>query len=271
MRAPERAGAPDPRGPGAPGARPARADWLHRRPRRAAAARVRLVCFPFAGGGATAYHDLARVLPEELEPLSVVLPGRERRLGEEPFRRMAPLVEALGAGIAADLVPPFAFLGHSLGALVAFEVALRLEREGRPGPVRLFAAGCRAPHLPDPDPPVHGLSDAEFRAELVRLGGTPPEILAHEELMQLFLPALRADFELNETYRADPLVPLGCPLTVIGGERDPKASRAELEAWGGATRSDARFLWLPEGHFFLSSSREALRDAIVRDLGPWLG
>lgn len=244
--------------------------WVHRRPRRGAVARVKLFCFPFAGGGATAYHGLAQMLPAEIETLPIVLPGRERRMAEPPLRRMPALVAALFAGLESELAPPFAFFGHSLGALVAYALAVRLAEAARPGPVRLFAAGCRAPHLPDPDPPVHFLPEAEFRAELVRLGGTPPEILAHAELMELFLPVLRADFELNETYRAEPLVPLDCPLTLIGGESDSKARPSDVEAWREATRSEARIEWLREGHFFLNTSRHALRDIIVRDLEPLL-
>ncbi len=244
--------------------------WVHRRPRRGAAARLRLFCVPFAGGGATAFHALSPVLPAAIAVLPVVLPGRERRLGEAPIRRMPALVEALAAGLEAELEPPFAFFGHSLGALVAYALARDLAQRGAPAPARIFAAGCRAPHLPDPDPPVHFLPEAEFRAELVRLGGTPPEILAHAELMELFLPVLRADFELNETYVVDPLVPLDCPLTIVGGESDPKARRSDVEAWRAATRGEARVEWLREGHFFLSTSRHALRDVIVRDLAPLL-
>ncbi len=240
--------------------------WLVRRAPRPGA-QITLFCFPFAGGGAAAFHVLIELLPPQVDPVCVVLPGRERRLAEEPIDRMGPLTDALFEAVSGELTPPFAFVGHSLGSLVAFELTLRLAREGRPLPSHLVAMACRAPHRPDPDPPVAELPEDEFRRELIRIGGTPPEVLEHEELMELFAPILRADFALHETYLAENPAPLPVPLTVIGGAQDPKARREDVAAWKDLAGASYDELWLEEGHFFLTSAAPAVRDRVMTSLG----
>ncbi len=194
--------------------------WLaYRRPRPGA--EVRLFCFPHAGGGASLFHGWADRLPPAVEVCPVQLPGRETRFGEPPINRLGPLVGALAEALLPHLDRPFAFFGHSLGALIGFELARRLRRERGLEPVHLFASACAAPQRWGCVRPIHALPDAAFRKELRRLRGTAPAVLDNEELMEILLPALRADFALCETYAYGEDDPLSCPVTAVGGLRDP--------------------------------------------------
>lgn len=178
---------------------------------------------------------------------------------------MEPLVEALaGALPLADL--PFAFFGHSLGALVAYELARALRRRGGPEPLALLLAGRRGPRRPPREEPIHALPDAEFMARLRELNGTPEEVLEHGELMQLLLPLLRADFALHETWELRPEEPLGMGISAFGGLADPEVTREDLEDWRGETRGRFRLRMLPGDHFFLHSERALLTEAVARDL-----
>jgi medium-chain acyl-[acyl-carrier-protein] hydrolase len=215
---------------------------------------LRLFCFPYAGGGATVYRAWADGLPPDVELACVQYPGRGSRLKEPAFAQLMPLVEALVPALPPHLDKPFAFFGHSMGAVIAFELARRLARE----PLHLFVSGRQAPQLPPRDLHTYDLPDAEFIEELQRLGGTPREALAHPELMQLMLPLLRADFEAIQTYAYAPGPPLHCPVTAFGGLEDEDVSREQLEAWREQT--DARFdaHLLPGDHFFLHSAQARL-------------
>src|SRR5262249_43042969 len=139
-------------------------------------------------------------LPASVEVCPVQLPGRETRFRELPFTQLAPLAEALGRSLRPFFDRPFAFFGHSMGALVAFELARVLVRTAGPQPVPLFASACAAPQVRDCETPIHALPDAAFREELRRLGGTPALVLHNAELVDLLLPTLRADFAVCETY-----------------------------------------------------------------------
>jgi medium-chain acyl-[acyl-carrier-protein] hydrolase len=178
---------------------------------------------------------------------------------------MEPLVEALAAALPLAGVP-FAFFGHSMGALIAFELARELARRGRPGPLHLFVSGRRAPQVPDREEPLHRLPDPEFVVRLRELNGTPEEVLANGELMQLLLPLLRADFAVHETYEYRPGEPLAVPISALGGIADPEVRRDDLEAWRPETRGAFRLRMLPGDHFFLLSARRLVTEAVARDL-----
>ena len=241
--------------------------WLaYRRPRPGA--RVRLFCFPHAGGGASLFHGWADRLPPAVEVCPVQFPGRETRFGETPFTRLGPLVCALVEALLPHLDRPFAFFGHSLGALLGFELARRLRRERRLEPVRLFASACAAPQGWGGGSALHALPDAAFRKELRRLGGTPPAVLDNEELMAILLPALRADFALCETYAYTEDEPLSCPITALGGLRDRIVSPARLGAWRRQTTGEFRLQMLPGDHFFPQTDPESLLAVLGRELAP---
>jgi medium-chain acyl-[acyl-carrier-protein] hydrolase len=236
------------------------------RPAPRAHARLRLFCFPSAGGGAAQYRPWVQQLPDDIELCAVQLPGRESRLREAPQRRLAPIVAAAGDALAPLLDIPCALFGHSMGALLAFEVAHRLRRQGLL-PLHLFVSGRRAPQLPDPDPALHALEEAAFVREIVRrYNGIPRVILEDAEMLQLFLPTLRADLEVIETYIHAGEEPLPCPITAFGGLDDGRARHADLEAWRAQTTRSFRSRQFPGDHFYLQSQRSALLAEIAETL-----
>jgi medium-chain acyl-[acyl-carrier-protein] hydrolase len=229
------------------------------------AARLRLFCFPYAGGGASIFRAWGRQLPPTVEVCAVQLPGQGGRLLEPPFTRLTAMVEALAPALRPFTDRPFAFFGHSMGAMIAFELARLLRREGRAMPVRLFVSGRRAPQLPT-EPPTYDWSEAGFISELRRLNGTPQEVLEHEELMRLILPQLRADFEAVQTYRYEPEPPLDIPFSVFGGVEDCGASRQMLEPWAEHTTREFTLQMFPSDHFFLHAAEPIFLRALARKL-----
>jgi medium-chain acyl-[acyl-carrier-protein] hydrolase len=230
-------------------------------------ARMRLFCFPYAGGGASAYRAWGDDLPQEVEVCPVQLPGRESRLRETPFTGIAPLINALAQALVPYLDLPFALFGHSMGAVISYETAHRLQQERGLHPVQLLVSARRAPQVPPTEEPFHRLPDAEFRQKLRNLNGTPKSILEDAELMRLLLPLLRADFELNDTYVPSASFMLECPITVYGGLADALARRQHLEAWREVTHASFLLRIFPGGHFFfLQESRQSFIRAIAEDL-----
>lgn len=239
-------------------------------PRPNPQARLRLFCFPYAGGGASIYRLWPNDLPSAVEICSLQPPGRENRLREKPFTHVTPLTQALVPIISPYLNLPFAFFGYSLGSLVAFEVVRELRRQGGPIPLHLFVGGRRAPQIPDPDPPIHQLPEPEFLIELRRLSGTPEAVLQNAELMQLLQPLLRADFAINETYPYTVEPPLACPISAYGGLEDAEADQDDLAPWQEQTRAAFKLQMFPGGHFFLNNDRAPLLQAISEDLYRYL-
>ncbi len=230
-------------------------------PGAAAASGARLFVFPHAGGGTLA--PVEEELPYALCP--VRLPGRETRLAEAPFERMTPLVDALAGAIEPYLGQPFAFFGHSMGAVVAFELARRLRDGGRPLPQMLIASAARAPqfrrnHVPPPDP-----SPDEFLEELRRLEGVPAEILADPALLAAVLPALTADAALYRRYVYAEAAPLPFPMRAYGGAADPNIRMEHLEAWAVQTTASFAVRRFPGGHFYLRDA-PGLAAALREDL-----
>ncbi|HXB53924.1 MAG TPA: alpha/beta fold hydrolase [Vicinamibacteria bacterium] len=228
---------------------------------------MRLFCFPYAGGAASAYRGWAEALPSAVEVCPVQLPGRGSRFLEPPLRRVGDLVPAIADGLRPLLDMPFALFGHSMGALVAFELARELRRRALAGPVLLAVSGHHAPHWPDPEPPFAHLPDPEFLAEVCnRYDGIPPEVLAEKELLDLMLPVLRADIQALESYAYAADTPLDCAFSCFGGEDDPHVSRAELEAWRDQTRGTCTVRTFPGRHFFIETSRGAVLQALRQGL-----
>jgi medium-chain acyl-[acyl-carrier-protein] hydrolase len=241
------------------------ARWITR-PRPVPRAELRLFCIAHAGGGASAFRGWADALPAEVEVCPVQLPGRENRVAEPGFDRLAPLVQTLADVFESFRSAPFALFGHSNGALIGFELARELRARGRPGPVHLFASGRRAPDLPSDRPITHHLPDDEFLAELQTLGGLPQQLLEHRELLELLLPTLRADVAIHETYEFREQAPLDCPITAYGGLSDPRVSREQLQAWRRHTSGPFLARLFPGGHFYLQDDRPAFLRTLYTDL-----
>jgi medium-chain acyl-[acyl-carrier-protein] hydrolase len=230
------------------------------RPARAA------VLFSLCRRGAAVFRDAAECLPDHIEICAVHLPGRPPRMRDAPIARLADLVTAMTPAVRPALNLPFAFLGHSMGGLLAFELARTLRREGERAPLHLFVSACRAPQLPPAESPAHRLPDAAFIERLRNLGGTPEEMLDNPELMELFLPTLRADFAVSETYIHTPEPPLDCPISAFGGIDDVKVPRQDLAAWQVQTSGSFHIDMLPGAHFFLNSAPSSLYAVVAAAL-----
>lgn len=244
---------------------PPGAPWFAYTPPKPSA-RVRLFCLPYAGGSAAIYRAWVGAAPPEIELVPIELPGRGRRFAEPAYTRMHALVASLAQAIGPLAQQPFALFGHSMGALIGFELARWLQHSGPAMPVRLFVSGCSAPQLP-PTRVIHDLPDAAFVSELRRLNGTPAEVFANAELMQLVAPLLRADFELCETYTCAAAPPLVCPISAFGGQADSEATPERMEQWRAQTAAPFVLRGLPGDHFFLNDARDLLLRAIAQDLG----
>lgn len=241
-------------------------EWIRRFHPSPEAGPLRLVCLPHAGGAASGYHPFSRALPPSVEALCVQYPGREDRRTERPV----PDISALADQVCAALEPwhgeRLALFGHSMGAIVAFEVAWRLQEFCGTTPVRLFASGRRAPSI-FREGRVHQLDDAGLVAELKSLSGTAASVFDDPDLMRMVLPAIRSDYRAIETYRCPPSRLLHCPVTALTGDRDPHVSIADAEAWREHTTGTFELEVFPGGHFYLNAARTAVVERIVHRLG----
>lgn len=223
--------------------------WCRRyRPSRTAASR--LVCFPHAGGSAPFFLPVAAALSPAVDVVAIQYPGRQDRRAEPPIDDMAVLADRVHAILRRQPELPVTLFGHSLGAILAFEVTRRLEADGH-GPVRMFASGRRGPATYR-DENIHLRDDAGIMAELRKMNGTASSLLGDDELMRAALPALRADYKAAETYSCPPGITVDCPISVLTGESDPKTSIEEAEAWAGHTTGSFDFHVFGGGHFFLT-------------------
>lgn len=234
--------------------------------RPAASPRVRLLCFPHAGGAAYAFQAWPGYLPPDVEVCALQLPGRGLRLPETPPTGIDQVIGPLWEAFQALPHTPVAFFGHSLGALVAFEFARQLRSRNVPL-LHLFVSGASAPQLPDREPPIHHLSDRNFiSAVRQRYGALPEEILRDNKMMAIFLPALRADFTIAETYRNVGGPVLECPITAFGGDQDGSVTLLELAAWREQTCRPFSLSVFPGDHFFVDSAREPVLKRVATDL-----
>ncbi|MFD8525152.1 thioesterase II family protein [Streptomyces capillispiralis] len=234
---------------------------------------LRLVCVPYAGGGAAVYHGWAERLPGAVEPWAVRMPGRDARLHEPPRTDLVATAGELADALAPSLTEPYAFFGHSLGAFLAFETVRALRRRGVREPVLLAVSARNPPQQRTYTGSVHRLPDDEYLDVLDRRYGAIPPLLREDAQMRaLYLPILRADTTMLETYRYVPGPPLGCPVLAYGGAEDPETTAATLGAWAEVTGAGCTTAVLPGGHFFLASSREPLlahlTDELLRALVP---
>lgn len=244
---------------------PAKDPWVQR-PLPRPGARLRLFMLAHAGGGASAFRGWADALPPDVEVCPVQLPGRENRMMEAPFDRLGALVDALAGALAAYDDLPFAVFGHSNGALIGFELARRARRTAAAGPVHLFVSGRRAPDVRSRQPDVHQLPTDAMIAELAQLGGMPPALLEHRELMELLAPVLRADMALTETYAFADEPPLAVPITVYTGAEDAKVTREDAEAWARHTAGGFRLREFSGDHFYLFAQRDRVAATLSSDL-----
>jgi medium-chain acyl-[acyl-carrier-protein] hydrolase len=220
-------------------------------------ANLRLFCLPYAGGSAAVFRTWPNSLPSNVEVCAVEYPGRGRQIKSAPLARLESLVEAIASVLLPYLDKPFAFFGYSMGGLVSFELTHLLRRYSL-APFHLFISARRAPQLPLIKPLLHILSDPDLLNELRNLNGTPKAVLENPELMEMFLPVLRADFAVLETYIYTQKQPLECPITVFGGLQDQEVSHEALQAWREQTIGAFSLHEFNGDHFFIHSHQELL-------------
>lgn len=256
----------------APAASPVTERWIAGDTRRQApGAVVRLFCFAHAGGGAAFFFPWRRALGPRVDVRPVVLPGRESRSREPPFRRLEALLDPLCAAIGPHVDRPYALFGHSMGAVVAYEVARRLAGASPGPPVLLAVSGRRAPRAPRTRREFSGLDDRAFLAALAALNGTPAELLEDAALLEAMLPTLRADIELNERYERLPGPPLACPIAAYAGSSDTEVDLDELLRWREETSGPFTLRAFSGDHFYLKAGRPDVVAALRRDLAPGCG
>jgi medium-chain acyl-[acyl-carrier-protein] hydrolase len=248
-------------GGGPPVARGRAAGWIaYPAPNPDAA--TTLFCFPYAGGNASVFRDWPNALPA-VNVGVVQLPGRANRFSEVPIGRLEPLRDAVAEAIGPHVDRPFALFGHSVGALLAFEVARRLRAEGLRQPSRLLVSAYPSPRVPVKEV-TYDLPTEQFVAKVRELDGTPPEILESPELLEIVLPTLRADFAVADRYRYRSADPLSCPIDAFCGVDDDEISREDVLAWSRETTGEFRLHVIPGGHFFLHDRRRELLEAVSR-------
>ncbi|HET6480020.1 MAG TPA: alpha/beta fold hydrolase [Actinoplanes sp.] len=231
-----------------------------------AAGGTTLVCFPHAGGSATFFRPMASALRAVAPVVGVQYPGRQERLREA----LLPSIEALADGAYEALRSlgnrPLAFFGHSMGAAVAYEVAVRMHRAGRPDLVTLFVSGRTAPSRQRPSEDVHRRDDAGVLAEVRALGGTDAQVLDDADLREMVLPSIRGDYAALATYNPEPGRRVDCDIVVLVGDEDPKVDAGEAAAWGDHTTGSTRVLTFAGGHFYLVGKRDEVLLAIAAGL-----
>lgn len=229
--------------------------------------RARLLCLPYAGGGATIFQTWAGQFPSDIEVRAAQLPGRQDRLGEPALLSVDAITDALFATIAALHPAPLYVYGHSLGSIIAFELARKLAARSQPL-AGLIVAGRRAPHLPSYRTPIFQLSDAEFKEALHLLYGTSRVVLQNSELMSIALPALRGDFTAHDTYQYVAGPPLDVPITVLIGQKDSSVKREDAAAWAETTTRYEGLYEVDAGHLFVDTHTAWVTERVRAAMAP---
>jgi surfactin synthase thioesterase subunit len=230
---------------------------------------LRLFCLPYAGGNAAVFNSWAAWLPKRVQLCALELPGRRRRFSEPAHQSLPLLVQDLTALLMKHVDLPYAVFGISFGALIGFELAHEMNKLGHP-PIHLFVANCRAPHLPDQDPPIHVLSDSDLLTRIQLFGATPDAVFQHPELMKLMLPTLRADFKLAETYTYYPRQSFAFPITAFLGSEDPALTSEHLTPWREHTHGPYTLEVIRGNHYLVDTGREALLQSICSAMTGYL-
>lgn len=224
-----------------------------------------IVTMPHAGGSANYFYGLSELLTPDAQVASVQYPGRQDRWPESACNDIGALADHVAEAVSAAVGEPFCLFGHSMGAILAFEVAVRLGRHA--GPDAMIVSGARAPVRPLPEVyPLKG--DEEVLREVRLLGGVDPQVLADSEIRQLVMPALRADFHAIGHYAYRPGDLVACPVTALTGDTDPRVSEADIAAWAQVTSGAFEYRLFPGGHFYLQAHLPSVARLIKAKLAP---
>jgi len=215
--------------------------------------RLRLFCFPYAGGSAQVFSQWADQLPDFVDVIAIQSPGRGRRFSESPIDCLKTKVQTLHREILPYTDKPYLFIGHSNGALLAYELARELQKSGNSNLKHIVLSAKRAPHLPNIKDPIHDLPNKEFIAELKGYNFTPDEVLENDELMELFLPMLRADFKLSDTHQFNHDCSLEASASLFWGKQDEDVPLNDVLAWKEVISGETSLVEFDDGHFFITS------------------
>lgn len=233
-------------------------------------ASVSLLCLPCAGASATMYLRWRKLLPGWIKLVPVELPGRGARLGEAPMQDFDRLVDQLCREQEHAMRGTFALFGHSMGALLAHGLALRLRTGGRPMPCALVVSGSPAPSQRDPARFANKDDDPALIADLRKQGGTPEEVLANGELLRMVLDVLKADYRVCESFCHAGEPPLSLPVHAFGGRQDDiEADR--VEAWSREAAGPFTLDWFEGGHFFVRQQEAVVLEVLTRRLADAVG
>lgn len=237
--------------------------WI-KRPMPNEDAQLRLFCFPYAGGSASIFRNWPEYLSSDIEVCAIQLPGRESRFGESALTCLNKMVTQLVDVMEPYMDRPFVFYGHSMGTLIAFELARELRRQQKSGPLQLLVSGRCAPHIQDPCKQLHHLPEAEFIQGLRDYNGTPEAVFNNSELMELIVPLIRADFTVCETFKYKQELPLECPISAFAGV-DEVSSRF-LQEWNEQTTNNFESELFSGDHFFINTEQEKFVSALSKRL-----
>lgn len=217
---------------------------------------IKLFCFPYAGGTSAIYAKWRRYISKNINLCPIELAGRGQRYEAPLYNTLNEVIEDVYSIIKNDIDDNYAFFGHSMGCLVAYELAHKIRKLGKNSPYHIFFSGKSAPHSEKVSRNIYNLPDEEFKSEILSLGGTPKEILEQQELLDIFLPILRADFKVNDTYKyIEPDKKLDCNITVINGKEDDM-SLSDIVGWKQHTSGDCKIYMMDGGHFYLNDKYE---------------
>ncbi|MEI2467366.1 thioesterase II family protein [Niallia taxi] len=230
--------------------------------------KINLFCIPFAGGSAVVYSKWKKNTDSFIQIHEVELPGRGRRMNEPLIDNMKAMVEDIFYSIKNNLTEPYALFGHSMGGLLTYELCHKIQQEGYPAPVHVFVSGRKAPQLKARKKVIHNLSNEEFISEIIKYNGTDKMIFENKELAEIFLPILRADFKLIETYEFfTPLQLLNSNISVFHGIDDKAVNFDELSLWSQVTKKEIEIQNFPGGHFFINEYTEQVVGKVNETLG----
>ncbi len=226
--------------------------------------KITLFCLPFAGGGASAYNTWMKRMQNMICVCPIQLPGREERIMEQLYKDMNKMLDDLEQAVLNVVKGSYALWGHSMGGKIAYELEKRMENRGYTAKY-LFVSGSRVPHIPEPNP-IYYLSDEAFKEKLGRFEGTPKEILENKELLDFFLPMLRADFTMDETYYTKEIQKLNCSIYGFGGIDDKEADEKAIKKWQEYTNQNFLYKIFQGNHFFIKEHEDEILSIIEKCL-----
>lgn len=219
--------------------------------------KARIFALPYSGAGASAYYPWSKKT-RDMDFLGVQLPGRENRFNEELITHLPTLLNNIITEIKPLINKPYVLFGHSMGGLIAFELAKLIREQALPLPEHLYISAFRAPNMPNFNRAMHNLSDEDFVSELSTYGGLPSEIISNTELLDFFLPILRADFLLTEFYEYKESQPLSIPITTFSGKNDCIVKSGNMSDWRYQTNKSFRHIEYDGDHFFVNNHMESI-------------